>query len=239
MIDLHCHLLPNIDDGPTSLDDSLRMASMAVENGISRSIVTPHIHAGRYANDLTTIQQASNSFIKALQENSIPLEIGFAAEVRIGPEILNMVTNDAIPFLGQVDDYRVLLLEFPHEGIPVGSENLVDWLLARKIRPMIAHPERNKMVMRNLDEINPYVKKGCLLQLTAASVAGNFGPQAHAAAVRILQNNWAYVLATDAHNIDYRYPDLAAGRDAAADIIGSEAARKLVEDNPRTLLGIH
>ena len=237
MYDLHSHFLPSIDDGPTTLEESLMLAKLAVANGIKLSVMTPHIHPGRYLNQKQNIEQAVADFRQALKENSIPLELRAAAEVRIGPEILTMVEQDAIPYLGELDGYKILLLEFPHEMIPVGSENLVDWLLKRKIRPMIAHPERNKDVMRDLNKLLPYVTRGCLLQITAASIANRFGEQAYTRAKEMLENDWVSIIATDAHNTQHRPPDLAAGRDAAAEIVGAEQANKLVVDNPGKILG--
>ena len=238
MIDCHCHFLPGIDDGPTSLDESLMLARMAVANGIELSVMTPHIHPGRYHNQKNNIQQAVDDFRQALVKNDIPLDLRAAAEVRIGPEILTMVEEGAIPFLGEIDGYNIMLLEFPHEMIPVGSENLVDWLLKRKIRPMIAHPERNKDVMRDLSKIMPYVTRGCLLQITAASIANNFGDMAYTRAKEMLDQDWVHIIATDAHNRQYRPPDLAIGRDAVARLVGEGHAKKLVVDNPRMLLGL-
>lgn len=236
MIDLHCHFLPSIDDGPETLAESLTLAKLAVANGIKTSIMTPHIHTGRYENQKANIEQAVADFQRELDKNAIPLKLGAAAEVRIGPEILSMVQQQTIPFLGELDGYKILLLEFPHETIPVGSENLVDWLLKRKIRPMIAHPERNRDVMRDLSKILPFVTRGCLLQITAASIANHFGEPSFIRAKEMLQKDWVQILATDAHNTQHRPPILAEGRDAAAEVIGMEQATKLVEANPGEIL---
>ena len=237
MLDCHCHFLPNIDDGPSTLSESLKLAQMAEENGITHSVLTPHIHPGRYSNQRKNIDRAIKNFSSTLVENDIGLKVSGAAEVRICPEILPMVESDSIPFLGELDGYKIILLEFPHDCIPVGSENLVDWLMKRNIRPMIAHPERNKDVMRDINKIIPFINRDCLLQITADSIANKFGEQAHARSVDLLERGWVHIIATDAHNVKYRYPDLAAGRDAAAKIIGEEEANKLVEDNPKEMLG--
>ena len=102
---------------------------------------------------------------------------------------------------------------------------------------MIAHPERNKEVMRDLSKIMPYVTRGCLLQITAASIANRFGEQAYTRAKEMLENDWVSIIATDAHNTQHRPPDLAAGRDAAAEIVGTEQASKLVTENPKNIVG--
>jgi protein-tyrosine phosphatase len=236
MIDIHCHMLPNIDDGPESLEESLQMARLAVKGGITYTVVTPHIHPGRYDNDRANIREKYNSFEHALGEANIPLQLGMAAEVRISPEIMQMTENNRIPWLGKLGDYYLLLLELPHSHIPVGSDKLIQWCLDYKIRPVIAHPERNKDVIRNLNAIEPLVKLGCLLQVTAGSVAGNFGHYARKRARQLLNCGWVQFLASDAHNTKYRIPNLEPGRAAAAKIIGEQESWNLVHHNPQNIL---
>ena len=238
MIDLHCHLLPGIDDGPETLDESLALARFAVAHGIRRAVVTPHIHPGRYDNDQATIRPVFEAFQAALAAREIPLELGFSAEVHVDPEILTLVEEERLPFLGQVDGFRIVLLEFPHGNIPVGSEKLVDWLLKHRIRPLIAHPERNKAVMRDWRKISPFVSMGCWLQVTAGSVAGDFGPNARDIAVTLLEQGWVKILASDAHNLEHRPPDMQQGREAAAEVIGEAESWRLVRDNPAMIIGI-
>jgi protein-tyrosine phosphatase len=235
MIDIHCHLLPGIDDGPENLKQSLALAGIAVADGIQKSIVTPHIHTDRYENEQHSITRAVITFRQQLDVHHIPLEIGFAAEVRIGPEIVPMLEEGRIPFLGKLDGDDVLLLELPHSHIPVGSEKFTAWCLARNIRPLIAHPERNRDVMRDINRLAPFVEQGCMLQLTAQSVAGGFGDRAHERAIEMLERGWVSVLGSDAHNEQYRPPVLSAGRDAAAAIVGEAAARAMVEDLPAAI----
>ena len=175
MIDLHCHLLPGIDDGPATLEEALEMARIAVANGIKEAYVTPHLHPGRWENDLPKIAAAVEAYRAAVAEAGIPLEIGYAAEVRLDYEIVLLIEAGRVPFLGALDGQQVMLLEFPHSHVPVGADKFVAWLLAHNIRPMIAHPERNKDVMRDPGKIEPFVRAGCLLQLTADAVAGEFG----------------------------------------------------------------
>lgn len=237
MIDIHCHLLPDIDDGPTSLKLSLDMARHAVASGIKRAVVTPHIHPGRYENCLHTISPIFESFRRALENNDINLELGMAAEVRICPEIVVMVEDERIPYLGELDGAKILLLEMPHSHIPPGSENLVQWLLDNGIRPMIAHPERNKDVIRDIESIAPFVELGCLLQITSASVVGGFGPQCKERSMQLLERGWVSVMASDAHNLKCRPPELTPGLIAAAEKIGDEAAWLMVSDTPMSIVG--
>lgn len=236
MIDLHCHLLPNIDDGPSSLDEALRMARMAVENGVTKVVLTPHIHPGRYDNNIDSITAAFEEFKNVLKQAHIPLALNMAAEVRIGPEVIPLIEKHQIPWLGNLNGYQLLLLEFPHSHIPVGSENFVKWCLARKIRPVIPHPERNKDVIRDLHKIKPFVEMGCLLQITAGALTGVFGYYAKRRARQLLKKGWVSFLGSDAHNTLRRIPNLEPGRKVAQAIIGEEASWKLVRDNPESIL---
>ena len=114
MIDLHCHLLPGIDDGPQTLDESLQLARIAVKNGITHSVVTPHILPGRYDNDSDSIAAVFERFREALRVEQIPLQVAMAAEVRLDPEIIGMIAENRVPFLGEINGYKIILLEFPH-----------------------------------------------------------------------------------------------------------------------------
>lgn len=235
MVDLHCHLLPGIDDGPETLEDAIRLARHAVASGIEKSVVTPHILPNRYDNTLAGIREAAARFRAELAERRIPLELGFAAEVRIGPEVISLVDEELLPVLGSVDGHRIVLLEFPDSHILPGSDKLVSWLLRRRIRPLIAHPERNKEVMRDIDTIAPFVQAGCWLQVTASSVYGVFGPRCQERARQLLERGWVKVLASDAHNMAARMPELERGRAAAEEIVGAAESWRLVRDRPAAI----
>lgn len=236
MIDLHCHLLPSIDDGPSSMDESIELARYAVDNGITHSIMTPHIHPGRWDNEALSIRSSMDSFKRALVDAGVSLKIGMSGEMRVSLEALQMVAAHQVPFLGKWGSNYVILLEMPHSHIPTGMDQMIQWLLQRNIRPLIAHPERNKDVLRRLDKIQPLVDLGCLFQVTAGSIAGRFGANARDRARQLLEMGVVTVLATDAHNIKRRPPALSEGRDAAALIIGHDAANRLVVDNPWKLV---
>jgi protein-tyrosine phosphatase len=236
MIDLHCHLLPGIDDGPETLEEALEMARIAVANGIEAAHVTPHLQPGRWDNDQPKIAAAVEAYRAALAQAGIPLEIGFAAEVRLDYEILPLIEAGRVPFLGTLEGFQVMLLEFPHSHVPVGADKFVAWLLERNIRPMIAHPERNKDLMRDPARLAPFVEQGCLLQVTADAVAGGFGELSATRAREFLERGWVTVLASDAHDTTDRPPRIAPGRDAAAKIVGEEEAWRLTQGTPLSIV---
>jgi protein-tyrosine phosphatase len=236
MIDLHCHFLPGIDDGAQTLADGLALSQAAAADGITYSVMTPHIDPGRYANTRSTIEKAFKEFRLALRKARIPLNIGMAAEVRLSQEIVALLSQNEVPFLGELDGYNIILLEFPHTHIPPGADKLVERLLKHKIRPLIAHPERNQDVIRDLSKIEPFVQMGCFLQITAAALLGDFGRAPQNRALQLLELDVFKVLASDAHNLTGRRPVLREGMEAASKVLGGQAAHDLVNRNPRMIL---
>jgi protein-tyrosine phosphatase len=228
-------MLPGVDDGPETLEEALAMARLAVANGIRRTVLTPHVHPGRYPNEAVTIQAAAEAFAGALAEAGIPLALGVAAEVRIGPEVMALITEGRVPWLGALDGERLLLLELPHSHVPPGAERFMRWCVRQGVRPVIPHPERNKDVIRRLDKLDPLLAEGCLLQVTAGSVAGAFGPQAERRALELLEAGLVFLLGSDAHNTDHRPPELEPGRAAAARIVGEDASWDLVRGTPERI----
>jgi len=232
MYDLHNHLLPGIDDGAPNIDTSIELAQIAINDGITHMVCTPHIHPERYDNNKTTIHTALQKFTSALEQNHLNLQVAAAAEVRIGPEIISSVKNQTLPFLGEWQTNPVLLLELPSNIIPVGSDNLTKWLFSQRIPPIIAHPERNQAIINNPIKLKPFIEQGCLLQITASALTGNFGQDSKAFAQQLLLENKVTIMATDAHNIKYRPPQLTNSLNIAKELIGETAAKKLVIDNP-------
>ena len=238
MIDLHCHYLPGVDDGPPEAEEALALVRAAVANGITAAALTPHIHPRRYPNSKTRLLHTFVRFQELVKKHEIPLRLFLAGEVRVSAESLELFEQDEIPFLGQVDGYKVVLLEFPHDTIPVGSEQFISKLLRMKVRPLIAHPERNKQIMSDPERIRPFVDMGCWLQLTAGSLTGAFGKPAKKVAIKLLEQELAWVIATDSHNMEHRPPDLADGRDALEEVVGGRLAKRMVETRPARILGL-
>jgi len=238
VIDLHCHLLPGIDDGPAHMDDALAMAQQAVADGIHTVVVTPHIHPGRYNNERHTIKQATQQLHTALQAHGIALRVLPGAEVRISPESLELLLQDRVPPIGRYRGCPVVLLELPHSGIPLGSLQFVQKVISLNIQPVIAHPERNKAVMDDPQRIAPFVHAGCWLQITAGAVTGQFGPQAQAAAAHIVGQGDARWVASDAHNTSARPPLLSPALQHITTQWGEPTAQRLFHTHPQQLLSV-
>lgn len=243
MIDIHNHYLAAVDDGPEVPEESLLLARLAVEQGISHVLCTPHYHHGRYDWQAEKVAAAFALLQQQVAEAGLPLTLAYAAEVRISDEILPDIRQGKVPFCGQWQGRDALLLEMPHAQIPVGIEALLKWLLKEGIQPIIAHPERNKAIMRDVRRAQELTRGGALLQLTAGSVAGHFGPAAQQAAEHLLAQRCVQFIASDAHN-PKRPPAMREGAaaveafarkqfgDAAA---AAKLAEQLSKSNPEQL----
>lgn len=236
MIDIHSHILPGVDDGAQTLEDSLALLRLAVDNGVTTQVLTPHIQPGRYSNDPTNIRKAFADFVVVVREEGIPINLLLSAEVRIGPEVMALVQHEDFPWLGTWEGKRAFLLEMPHKHIPLGSLNLISWLMDRDILPIIVHPERNSEVQLDINKLMPFIEAGCKIQLTASSLVGNFGQKAKQVAIELLLADHVMFMATDCHNTAYRPPDLKVGLSIAAGFIGEVKATALVKDTPARLL---
>lgn len=238
MIDIHCHLLPAVDDGPQNIDDALALARACVEDGIHHAVLTPHVYPGRYPNTRSSIAAACAAFRGQLAMAEVPLSVTFAGEARLMPELLDLLARDELPFLGCSAGRNNLLLELPDGQIPLGAERFMHRLLREGVRPVIVHPERNKAVMEQPHRVQAFVDAGCLLQLTAGSLLGHFGARAQTVSRILLDAGLAAVVASDSHNLLRRPPQLRAVRAWLRRTVGEAAAFELLAAGPARLCGL-
>ncbi len=232
MIDLHSHILPGIDDGAKTLEDAVALAKHSCETGVTHMVCTPHIHQGVYDNNLATITPAFTQLVAALKEQQVPLKLAISCEVRVTPDILNWVTADSLPFIGEWKGNNALLLELPHSHIPPGIENLVRWLLKNNIQPIIPHPERNRDIIADYNRIHILQRIGCLFQVTAGAFTGRFNEQVQLVAERLLSDKLITYVASDMHSLLRRPNDMLACKQAITELADGDTANALVYDVP-------
>jgi protein-tyrosine phosphatase len=237
MIDIHCHLLPGIDDGPATLEAAMALAAALVEDGVTQVVCTPHVFPGRFENRRSSIAEEFLRLSQLVQQAGLPLELLWAGEVRLTPEVLDLLPLQELPFLGQAAGMKTLLLEMPDGQVPLGAEQFVRRLMNAGIRPVIAHPERNRMVMDKPERMQPLVDEGCALQLTAGSLVGDFGVRAETAARELLDQGWVQAVASDAHNLGGRKPRMKAAAQWLVRNYGQETALRLTTFGPGSLCG--
>jgi protein-tyrosine phosphatase len=235
MIDIHSHILPGVDDGARTLDESLDMLRMAVDGGVTVQVLTPHIHFGRFDNQKADLEQRFAIFQNQVDEANIKIGLQLGSEVRIGSEIMQLVAQDAIPTLGVYNGKKTFLLEFPRIEVPVGYENLVKWLINKHYLPIIVHPERNQTFVRHPEKLNILTDMGCPLQITASSLTGLFGDEAQHNAELLLQDGRVSAIASDCHNLKGRKPNLYEGVVAAKLLVDEELVSRTVNELPSLL----
>jgi len=233
MIDLHCHILPGIDDGSRNLEMSLEMARMAVDDGITVTACTPHIYPGLYMNDTAGIQAARESLQRALDDNGIPLKLTMGADVHLVPGLLQGLRAGNVPCLHET---RYLLLEPSHHVAPPHFEDSVFQLVAAGYVPVITHPERLTWVEDHYDVFRALVKQGAWMQITAGALTGVFGARAKYWGERFLDDGLTHIIATDAHSTGRRSPVMSKARDIAERMLGREEAELLVRGRPEKIL---
>ncbi|MBA3014585.1 MAG: hypothetical protein KKD63_16420 [Proteobacteria bacterium] len=222
MIDIHAHILPDLDDGPADDVSALKMALQAVNDGITTIIATPHVHEG--VPDDYVIAAKVKKFNALLKQHSIPLDVLPGAEMACD--------GLASPRIGLLNNGPYMLIEFPHGYIPSNAEELFHSLQRQGVFPVVAHPERNAGVIQDPHLLLHLLAPGVYLQITAASLLGASGSSAQQCALYLLRQGVVHFLATDCHSPTQRRPELSRAYKIAAKIIGKEKAGHLVNDNP-------
>jgi protein-tyrosine phosphatase len=235
VIDLHCHILPDIDDGPGSPRDAVAMAAAAVAAGTGTVVCTPHVHP-RYPTPPAAIHEGVRDLQARLDAQEVPLRLMPGAEVAL----------DRLPHLGDADlglarlgDGDWLLLEMPFRGWPLRLAETLRDLEIRGYGVILAHPERAEAVQRAPDRMRDIVGRGALLQVTAGSFTGEHGQPARRAAETLLRSGWVHFLASDAHSAGpWRPPGLGGGLEAAAGVlrVEAEALQWMVDEGPRAVI---
>lgn len=233
MIDLHCHILPGIDDGAKDLETSLKMARIAVADGIRAIVCTPHILPGVYPNTGPEIRAAVERLEAEIAAAQIALRLTYGADVHIAPGLAGKLHGgEALSIHGG----RYFLFEPPHHMPPPRIDDEVFSLLSAGFVPIITHPERLTWIEKQYPLIKQMVKSGALLQITAGSLTGQFGTRPKYWAERILDEGLCHLLATDAHDPERRPPRLAEARDIVAKKFGDQEALNTVFARPLGIL---
>jgi len=236
VIDLHCHILPGLDDGAPDLAAALAMARMQVADGVTDVVATPHMFDGTYEASREAAEGALRDLREALLREGIPLRVHPGSDCHLDPRVLDTAERNNVI---SVDNGPYLMIEFPHEMVPPRIDESLFRLRALGLRPVLTHPERNRELQAAgaSDRIAAWrTAHGLLTQVTASSLTGAWGKRAQAAGQDLLRRGLCDVIATDAHRPDWRPPCLSAGRDAAAAIVGDDAARRMVLDVPGKVL---
>jgi len=226
LIDIHCHILPGVDDGPVDKEESLAMAEKATADGIRIIVATPHTLNGRYLNPSEKIMTQVRDLQSLLSEAQSEIHIVPGAEIHFCLNLKERILNrDALTIN---DTGKYLLVEFPFQTLPTGYREELFRLKLEGITPIIAHPERNAVFQQYPEMLEELVAAGCLMQVTAMSITGGFGEDVMECAAWMLKIRLAHVIATDAHSAGNRSPILSSAVAVAARIMGNRTDAELM-----------
>jgi protein-tyrosine phosphatase len=228
-VDIHCHLLPDLDDGAAGLDDALAMAEMAVADGIGTIVATPHQLGNHAKNSGEMIRAAAVRFQRFLDGRRVPLRVLPGADVRIEPDLLQKIRRGEV--LTLADRRRHVLLELPHD-VYLPLDRLLAELASAGLAGILSHPERNVGILKRPGVLRRLVEQGCLMQVTAGSLTGAFGPEIQKFTESLIQQGIVHIVSTDAHGTKTRPPVLRPAFERVAELAGEDVAADLCRRNP-------
>jgi protein-tyrosine phosphatase len=231
MIDIHSHLLPGIDDGPRTWEDSLALCRRVAEHGVTMSIATPHLIDGVYNNTRSRLTGLVRELSDRLLQAGIPLEVLPGAEVDFSSRHVLEVTDE----LPRIGDGGAVLIEMPVAVVPPRIAQTLFQVRARGLIPILAHPERNEELQRRPHLAREWVRAGAALQLDAESLLGVWGRHARACAESVLRAGYYHARASDAHSVERRPPRLNEALERVRTLVEGDAMW-LVDEGPRALL---
>ncbi len=235
MIDIHSHILPAIDDGSFSVEESIAMARQAVADGIRTVVATPHTLNGVYCNPLREVTDHVANLRGILQKNRIELNLCPGSEAHICVGLTEKILSGEVATINNNGQY--VLVEFPVHAIPSGLKDELFRLKLKGITPIIAHPERNMVFQRRLEFLYDLVAMGSIVQITATSITGGLGEEAMECAHILLDLRLAHIIATDSHSTENRPSVLSPAVEVAGEIVGDiNEAKEMVTIRPGAIL---
>lgn len=232
LIDIHSHILPNLDDGAGSFEEAVLIAKAAVEEGITQIIATPHHQNGTYTNNKQTIIQKVDQLNLLLEKENVPLVILPGQETRINGDLLTELEKDLILPLNHTN---YVFIELPSGHVPRYTEQMLFDIQMKGLTPIIVHPERNSEIIENPDLLYKLVSKGALTQITASSLTGHFGKNIKKFTLQLIESQLTHFLASDVHSLKNRPFRLADGYDVLNQEFGSDASY-LFKENAELLV---
>jgi protein-tyrosine phosphatase len=230
VVDIHSHILPEVDDGSKSWETSVAMCRMAAADGITHQVATPHAN-DRYHYDRAYLQGLV-THLQDLVGNTIKVILG--CDFHLSYDNLQDVL--ANPERYSIEGTHYMLVELSNYSVPQQTTDCFTQLGDRGITAIITHPERNPILRESPQRVVEWAEQGCVIQMTGSALTGFWGERTRRTALWLIEHDAVHVLATDAHDTANRVPILSTARDAAAEICGDDVAEALVETNPRAIV---
>jgi len=198
LIDIHTHLIPNVDDGASSIEETVRLAQAAVDEGISHTVLTPHHNRYWVTNEKNEVLKLTQKVEHAIQKADIPLTVSPSQEIRMNEEFSEELF--AGNYLSLDGNGKYYLVEFSWDEFPTFAPTYLKEMIDANIVPVIAHPERQEPFLENPDLLRSLIQMGCISQVTATSITGGYTKEIQQAAHDMMADNLIHVIASDAHD---------------------------------------
>jgi len=234
MIDIHNHVLIDVDDGPGTTKDAIALIRQAVDDGITDIIATPHHRNNYYDTPASVVTKKLNELLTVLKNEKLNIEIHPGQEIRINGDLLQELQSGKSLTL---NDTQYVLLEFPFTGYPSYSETLFFDLQMAGYMPIIAHPERCKPFTQSSARLFDLIEKGAFAQLTASSVTGKMGKHLKKYSLKMIENNLIHLIASDAHDVTARPFAIKEAYDVITSELGKEHTDRLKRNAEKILNG--
>lgn len=233
-VDLHCHIIPGIDDGAKDIDTALQMSKIAVKNGIKHIVATPHYIYQDLDNNSRIVKQNLELLKGILQENKVELSLYPGCEAFICPELPELVKEGEICTL---NDTSYILIELPLMSIPEYTEEVIYELKLMGYIPIIAHPERNQVLAEHPELLKRFIELGALTQVNTTSIRGLYGKKVKKSALNLLQSRMVHLVSSDAHTTRGRVPNYGKAKEIMEKLIGEKESLKIFNNAKAVLEG--
>lgn len=235
LIDIHTHLIPNVDDGADSIEETLKLAQTAVDEGIKHTVLTPHHNKYWVTNEKEKVLRLTKKVENVIDEAGIPLSVSPGQEIRMNEEFLEDLFNDN--YLSIDANGKYYLVEFSWQTFPSFAKDYLQQMLEADIIPVIAHPERQQPFIENPNILRDLINMGCLSQITATSIVGGYTEEIRQTAYQMMRENLIHVIASDAHDTVVRPYNLNQALKILKLEFGTEYADYLIQNAERIFKG--
>ncbi|MGX7108901.1 tyrosine-protein phosphatase [Facklamia miroungae] len=228
IVDLHSHLIPGVDDGAQTLEDSIQLARIGQKEGVQHIVLTPHHRNGQYINHKHEVIAFAKQLNLDYEQAGIKVQVYPGQEIRLTQRFMDDFYNDDLLSLDETGKYY--LIEFPTAKVPDFAHGILSQLIELGITPLIAHPERNHQLAANFDDLYKLIEMGCLSQITSSSYVGLYGAKLQEIARKMIQANLVHVIASDVHHVDFRPFNMRAAFSQLENDFGQEKVNYFLQN---------
>jgi len=233
-IDVHTHILPGVDDGPSTLEEAIKMARIAAKDGIGIMVATPHSLNGVYFNTCNDIMKKCEDMNRVFNLEQVPVKIIPGSEVRVCPEVIQGLKDETIMTIN--DNKKYLNIELTDQFLPDTVISFLKSINDMKLTPVISHPERNSIIWNDISVLERFIRAGAITQITGGSLLGKFGKQSLKCVKKMASSSMIHLVGSDCHSVKGRKPELSGAYKKLLILLEKEAVDRIFFANPLNII---